>query len=255
VSCTNCSGRCVYGCLFDAYPKFFNGASTIGRRTGVCVSQPDWVQWQQLYENPERVVAQRLLIVQRLIREFLAARAGDEVSVVSVCAGQGRDILGVLADHPDRGSVRGYLVELNPTNTAAAVQRAHEAGLNGIDVVTRDASTTDSYAGIVPADLVLVCGVFGNIRNDDIHRTIEFLPQFCACNATVIWTRHRAAPDLTPTIRQWFEGVGFVELAFESTGAEASLPGKFPPQSVGAHRWPREAVPLELGRRLFSFFR
>src|SRR5439155_3062726 len=81
------------------------------------LSQPDWVQWQQLYENPEQVVAQRLVIVQRLIREFLAARAGDKVSVVSVCAGQGRDILGVLADHPDRG----YLVELNPTNTAQAV--------------------------------------------------------------------------------------------------------------------------------------
>jgi len=219
------------------------------------VSQPDWVLWQQLYENPERVVAQRLLIVQRVIREFLASRAGEEVSVVSVCAGQGRDILGVLADHPDRSSVRGCLVELNPTNTAEAVRRAQKAGLDRIDVVTGDASITDTYAGIVPADLVLVCGVFGNIRNDDIRTTIEFLPQFCARNATVIWTRHRAVPDLTPTIRHWFEGVGFVELAFEWTGAEAPRPGKFPPQSVGAHRWPREAVPLELGKRLFSFFR
>jgi hypothetical protein len=61
-------------------------------------------------------------------------------------------------------------------------------------------------------------------------------------------------PDLTPTICQWFEGVGFDELAFESTGAEAPRPGKFPPQSVGAHRWPREVVPLEPGQRLFTFF-
>jgi hypothetical protein len=235
--------------------EVFNSAGTIGQRTGLYVNQPDWVLWQQLYENPQRVVAQRLLIVQRLIREFLAARAGAEVSVVSVCAGQGRDILGVLADHPDHGSVRGYLVELNPTNTAEAVRRAQEAGLDGIYVVTRDASTTDTYASIVPADLVLVCGVFGNISNDDTHRTIQYLPQFCARNATVIWTRNRAVPDLTPTIRQWFEGVGFVELAFESTGAEASLPGRFPPQSVGAHRWPREPVPLQLGQRLFTFLR
>jgi hypothetical protein len=44
----------------------------------------------------------------------------------------------------------------------------------------------------------------------------------------------------TPTIHEWFEGVGFVELALES---------------VGAHRWPREAVPLELGQRLFTCFR
>jgi Putative methyltransferase len=218
------------------------------------VSQPDWVQWQQLYENPERVVAQRLAIVQRLIREFLAARAGDKVSVVSVCASQGRDILGVLADHPDRGSARGYLVELNPANTAQAVRRAQRAGLNGIDVITGDASTTDTYASIVPADLVLVCGVFGNIPNVDIHRTIQFLPQLCARDATVIWTRHRAVPDMTATIRQWFKGAGFEERAFESTGAAAPRHGKFPPQSVGAHRWPREAVSLELGQRLFTFW-
>jgi hypothetical protein len=196
-----------------------------------------------------------LLIVQRFIREFLTARAGDDVSVVSVCAGQGRDILGVLAEHPDRGSVRGYLVELDPTNTAEAARRAQAARIDGIEVITGDGSATDIYAHMVPADLVLVCGVFGNIPTDDIYRTIEFLPQFCARNATVIWTRHRAMPDLTPTIRKWFQRLGFVELAFESTGAEAPRPGRFPPQAVGAHRWPREAVPLSLGQRLFTFSR
>ena len=41
------------------------------------VNRPDWVQWHNLYETPERVVAQRLLIVQRLIRDFLANRAGS----------------------------------------------------------------------------------------------------------------------------------------------------------------------------------
>ncbi len=47
------------------------------------VNRPDWVQWQRLYQTPERVVAQRLLIVQRLIRDFLANRAGDEITVVN----------------------------------------------------------------------------------------------------------------------------------------------------------------------------
>src|SRR6266511_1793903 len=65
------------------------------------------------------------------------------------------------------------------------------------------------------------CGVFGNIPDDDVHRTIDALPQFCARDATVIWTRHRGPPDLTPTIRGWFAGTGFVELGFESTVAEA----------------------------------
>jgi hypothetical protein len=88
------------------------------------VNRPDWVQWHRLYETPERVVAQRLLIVQRLIRDFLDSRAGDEVRVVSICSGQGRDILGVLADHPGRRSVNGRLVELDPTNTVEAARQA-----------------------------------------------------------------------------------------------------------------------------------
>jgi hypothetical protein len=219
------------------------------------VSRPDWVQWQRLYETPERVVAQRLLIVRRLIRDFLASRGGDEVRVVSICSGQGRDILGVLADHPGRLSVTGRLVELDPANTEAAARRAHEAGLGRIEVVTGDASVTDAFAGVVPADLVLVCGVFGNIPDDDVHRTIEALPQFCARNATVIWTRHRGPPDLTPTIREWFAHAGFVEINFESTAAEAPRPGAFPAQFVCAHQWPRDPVALELGQRLFSFVR
>ncbi len=219
------------------------------------VNRPDWVQWHNLYETPERVVAQRLLIVQRLIRDSLASRSGDEIRVVSICSGQARDILGVLADHPGRFSVSGRLIELDPTNTVEATTRAHAAGLDRIEIVTGDASVTEAYAGAVPADLVLVCGVFGNIPDVDVHRTIDALPQFCRRDATVIWTRHRGPPDLTPAIREWFVHAGFVEIGCESTSAEAPKPGAFPAQFVGAHRWPRDPLALELGQRLFTIFR
>jgi hypothetical protein len=36
------------------------------------------------------------------------------------------------------------------------------------------------------------------------------------CGATVIWTRHRRLPDLTPQIRAWFTESGFDEIAFEA---------------------------------------
>lgn len=173
---------------------------------------------------------------------------------MSVCGGQGRDILGVLADHPRRDSVCGRLVELEPSNTVEAARRAYEAGLSRIEVVTGDAAVTDAYVDAVPADLVLACGVFGNIPDDDVHRTIDALPQFCTRGATVVWTRHRGPPDLTPTINHWFENAGFVSLAFEATGVEAPRFGAFPAQAVGAHCWPREPEPLELGERLFTFF-
>jgi hypothetical protein len=36
-------------------------------------------------------------------------------------------------------------------------------GLDGVHVVAGDASITDAHAGALPADLILLCGVFGSI--------------------------------------------------------------------------------------------
>jgi hypothetical protein len=49
--------------------------------------------------------------------------------------------------------------------------------------------------GFRPADLILLCGVFGNISQGDIANTINHLPQLSAEHATVIWTRHRHPPE------------------------------------------------------------
>ncbi len=66
-----------------------------------------------------------------------------------------------------------------------------------------DAGDLTAYAKAVPADLVLMAGVFGNISDADVRRTIGALPQLCADGATVIWTRTRRAPDLTLTGQAW----------------------------------------------------
>jgi hypothetical protein len=68
----------------------------------------------------------------------------------------------------------------------------------------------------VPADLVLICGVFGNVSHDDIRHTIEHVPELCRPGATVIWTRHRRAPDATPMIRACMNGAGFEEVAYDT---------------------------------------
>ncbi len=64
--------------------------------------------------------------------------------------------------------------------------------------------------------MLLLCGIFGNISDTDIERTAAAAPALCAPGATVIWTRHRRPPDLTPRIRAWFNGAGFDELAFDA---------------------------------------
>ena len=64
-----------------------------------------------------------------------------------------------------------------------------------VDVRCADAGDLASYVDVIPADLVLMAGVFGNIG--DVRRTVATLPHLCRPGGTVIWTRSRREPDLT----------------------------------------------------------
>jgi Putative methyltransferase len=205
----------------------------------------DWLEWHRPYDDPNSHLARRLTIVQQRIREALDHHRDSWIRIVSMCAGQGRDLVGALAGHPRRDDVDARLVELDPRNVEAAGAAIEEAGLRGVDLLMGDAGTTDSYVGAVPADLVLACGVFGNVSDDDIAETIRLLPQLCARRATVIWTRHRLDPDLTPTIRGWFADAGFDELHFDAPSDDWF--------TVGVHRLRREPQVLEPGTRMFEF--
>ncbi len=133
----------------------------------------DWQAWHQQYDDPGSTLSRRLEAVQAQVRDALDRAPAGPVPVIKLCAGQGRDILGVLEDHPRRADVRARLVELDPDLAAAARARAPEQ----VEVITGDASLTDQYDGMVPAELVLLCGIFGNITNDDIERTVAACPQ------------------------------------------------------------------------------
>ncbi len=205
----------------------------------------DWLAWHGPYGDPGSELSRRLRLVQGHIAGWLDARPGEPVTAVSVCAGQGRDLVGVLAGRPDTGRVRATLLELDPGNVAAARAAADAAGLTGVTVVQVDAGERAAYAGAVPADLVLLVGVFGNICDADVRGTVEALPGLCAAGATVIWTRGRRAPDLTPDIRRWFADTGCVEEVFHAPDDAVF--------SVGVHRFTGRPRPLQASGPLFRF--
>ena len=152
----------------------------------------------------------------------------------------------MLPGHPRRDDVQAVLVEYDAANAGQARRAAAQAGLPQVVVRQADASVTAGYADALPADVLLLCGIFGNVSEPDIQRTVQAAPALCAPGATVIWTRHRRDPDLTPQIRGWFAGSGFEEIAFEALGT-AGLTG------VGAQRLRHAAtVPLPAGP-LFTF--
>jgi len=180
----------------------------------------DWVEWHQAYTDPASGLSARLRSVRRHLGRAIDQVAGP-VRLVSLCAGQGDDVIGVLPGHPRRDQVTAVLVEADPRNVQVARDRAAAAGLTQVQVRQADASRPESFADALPADVLLLCGIFGNISDTDIERTAAAAPALCAPGATVIWTRHRRPPDLTPRIRAWFTSAGFEELAFDALDTTA----------------------------------
>jgi hypothetical protein len=67
----------------------------------------------------------------------------------------------------------------------------------------------------------------------------------CAPGATVIWTRHRRPPDLTPTVRRWFTDAGFEGIDF--VAPDGFLFG------VGVQRLTARPAPFVADTKLFEF--
>ncbi|GEP32276.1 hypothetical protein NSZ01_00440 [Nocardioides szechwanensis] len=210
------------------------------------MTNTNWSDWHDAYARPDSGLADRLTAVRAQISRRLDATAPDPVRVVSACSGDGRDLLGVLDRRSDADRVTALLVEYD-SELASRARAAAKTLSARVEVRQADAAQSDVYADAVPADLVLLCGIFGNISDADVRTTIDAAPQLCAPAAEVIWTRHRGDPDLTPSIREWFAGAGFEEVAFVAPDADD--------WSVGVHRLASDPRPLDPGRQWFTFFR
>lgn len=198
----------------------------------------DWQRWHDPYDDLSSELSHRLAAVEGRLYAWADAQPPGPLRILSICAGQGRDVVGAFRDHDRSPDLSGLLVDLVPQNVEAANAALRDAGLDQVRAVVGDAGCTTAFADAVPANLLLVCGVFGNISESDVRRTVKALPTLCADGATVVWTRHRRDPDLTPAILRWFTAAGFDEVDFDSPG-----PDRF---AVATHRLtvtPRSYVP------------
>jgi hypothetical protein len=207
----------------------------------------DYLAWHDDYERPGSRLHLRLLVVQDLIAAALDEARPGAIRVVSMCAGQGRDVITVACRHRRGDDLVGRLVELDPRNVAVARAAISDAELAGLEVVEGDAGRSDSYIGATPADLVLACGIFGNITDDDVKTTVEFMPALCAPGAWVIWTRGPRDDEILERIEGWFTATGF-----ESRALVIGAGHLF---GVGAAQFRGEPAAAHPGVRLFDFFR
>jgi hypothetical protein len=209
----------------------------------------DWKQWFDAYDDPASPLADRLAVVRQGIRRALDEAPAGAIRVLSLCAGEGRDLIPVLAEHPRRAEVSARLIEFDPAIAQKARDAAAAAGLGAaVEVVTGDAADTALYGAYAPADLLLLCGIFGNISDADIRNTVEHAAQLTARGGTAIWTRHRREPNLVPAVHEWFTAAGFTNL-WES---DPELPTSI---YVAGHRHEQEPVSTPINQKLFTFIK
>ena len=206
----------------------------------------DWQDWHRHYDNPNSSIALRLEVVQGDLRRALAeSPKGDGITqLITMCAGEGRDVLPVLAEETTR--VNAILIEYDETLSQRARNAIEYLGLSGVEVKTADAGTTDTYRDLPPAHILTVCSVFGNIPVEDVRRTIATLPALMADDGIVIWTR--SGHDKSVEIRRAFLDHGFEEMSFTGTSDEMFW--------IGMNRLINKPARLHppAGARMFSFF-
>ena len=209
----------------------------------------DYEAWLDRYDDPNSALSWRLATVRDAIDDALEAAQGP-VRLLSACAGDGRDVIGVLARRADAGRVSVALLELHPAIAERARHAAAAASLGDVQVRTVDAGHSDAYLDLAPAHLVLLVGVFGNIDQADLHRTIAASPQLCLPGGRLIWTRGRGGTltDCNDDVRARFTAARFTELDY-CTSDLGSRP------AVGVVRYDGPPVALQPAQRWFTFRR
>jgi hypothetical protein len=153
-------------------------------------------------------------------------------------------LAGAASDHPRAGDVRGVAVELNAGLAAIAAQALRAAGTS-VEVRCGDAGRPIHWDDVLPVDVLLLAGIFGNLTDEHVQRTVGATASMVRPGGTIIWTRHRKAPDLTPSIRGWFDDAGCTPVGFASAGPES--------YAVGVERRSDAPVGKALPEQLFRF--
>src|SRR5580700_8396928 len=114
----------------------------------------DWNEWFRSYYVSPSLQA-RLRIVREQIRAALNELPSGPIRIISVCAGDGRDLIGAIAGHQRQGDVAAWLLDTHQGSLDRGRTAAQRAGLGRqLSFLAADAGLAGSYAGLAPSDLL-----------------------------------------------------------------------------------------------------
>lgn len=207
----------------------------------------DWRRWHEEYRDPDSRLSRRLEVVKTRLTEVLDALPQRRLRLLSLCAGEAGDVIPVLGEHPTGRDVDAAVVELDQVLAGRARQAARSAGVE-LDVRCADAGDPGSFADLVPVDVLLLCGIFGNVEPEGVRAMVSRVPSMVVAGGFVIWTRggHDGEDDPRADVRRWFADAGMPERSFDG-----------PPETygVGVNRVEQPSTTPPGSDRLFTFIR
>ena len=177
----------------------------------------------------------------------------EPIRMVSLCAGQGRDVIDVVATHPRGASVSALLVELDPALAPSPGRGPPSSGWptgSGSSRGTRRRRSlyTGRRAGRHRAG---VRGLREHQRGGHHAHHPGDAGILRSRGATSCGPGTGVPPDHTPAIRADFAAAGFTELGFEAPDGSDSGRGPSPPRWADGALRPRPAA-VRIRRRRWN---
>ncbi len=214
----------------------------------VTTEPTDWGQWLEEYDLYPSLQA-RLQLVQAQIASALDECPPGPVQIVSLCAGDGRDLRLALQNHPRRSDVSAWLIDREAGSVDRGRIAAEQCGLQRqMNFICADAAFAKNYLPAVPANLVLLSGLLGHLRPECLPGLFKNLAMFCQPGGFVIWNRHLVLHDGRARVREIRELLQTA--AFEEKQFAVTAPDGF---AVGRAQFKGRTEPLDSSRRLFEF--
>jgi hypothetical protein len=216
----------------------------------------NWFEWHKLYEKRAPLI-RRLELVCKQISDCLNLCLPGEIRAISVCAGDGRDLIGALKGHPREQDVRARLVELDTRLIECGQEAAAGACLSArLEFLNADATSSKAYEGIAPAHLVLLCGMLGHVDEASTLRLVQILPALCQSGGFVLWTRNLNYSDgnrHADLFRSLLRKSAFEEVRFQTTSRKQffwkTSRGRF---VVSTYRYRGKSSALPVNQKLFE---
>lgn len=191
----------------------------------------------------------RLGAVQSHLTDCLDDAAPGPLRLVSICAGDGRDVIGVLESHPRRADVEAWLVELDRKSVESGRKSAEAKGLTDrVTFINGDATDYATYSNILPCDIVMMCGVLGHVRPSERAEMVKKAARFCKPGGAIVWTRG---------VKQGRSRLAEVERLFDHAICEKVRTSVTPDEKWGVvtHRYVGQPHMSPSGGRIFTFDR